>query len=163
MAYGCCRLVEHRLGIEVVADLHHSFQHLGNAVTADIQQLGVFGCATLHQLYTLQVDTQTRDLLSQRRRKIVLTTNGQGNEHGVVVVPAPAFAIVQRLLERTVGNNLSANAVDTQITDAGSQCDDIVLRQHGVETSHAVDVTHQCMSANLTGIKQTGLVLVLRT
>ena len=163
MACRGCRLVEHRLCVKVVAILHHTLQHLLDAVTADVNHLCLSGFATLHQFDLFKVNTQAGYLLCQRGREIILTANGQSKQVWIVIIPTPAFAVFQRLLERAVGNNLSANAVNTQLADAGSQRDDICLANHGVETAHAVDVSHEGAALNRARIVQRRLVFVVRS
>ena len=73
MACRGCRLVEHRLGIMVVAIFHHTLEYLLDTVTAGVNHLCLSRFATLHQFDLFEVDTQTGYFLSQRGGEVVVT------------------------------------------------------------------------------------------
>ena len=89
---GGCQLVEHRLGIEVVALLHHGVHHLADAVCASSYERRAVGrqCAFAHH------STGFYACLAQpaveRADKVVVAAQKQRDELGVLVVPAPAAA-----------------------------------------------------------------------
>ena len=89
------------------------------------------------------INTLTFQLLTKCCQEDVLTTYRQGNEHGVVVVPAPALSIVQNLFHLLVGNDVTRELTNTRLTDALSYHSHIILRQRGVEATHTIQVTRQ--------------------
>ena len=161
-AGGCGGLVEEGLGVEVVALFHHAHQYLVDMVTIATDEPRIAGhdSALLH-LGMSHADALPLELLDEGGQEDVLATDGEGYEHGVVVVPAPAFAVVEHFLHGAVADDAAADAVDAHVADALGHDGHVVRCQRGVEAADAVDVALQGAAGDGAGVVDARLVFVV--
>ena len=160
---GSCRLIEHGFGIEIIAVFQHAFQNHVNGMAISAQRTHIAGCRCFLQLSTHQDYALALELALEGRHEDILATNRQGNQHGIVVVPAPALTIVEGLLHGAVGHKIAAYRIDTLFTDALHHRGHIVGCQRGVEAANHIEVTLEGSTTQRTGIAEARLILIIAT
>ena len=154
-----CQLVEHRLGVEVVALLHHAHQYLVDGVEAATDAKSVAGALRLACL-AFKNNVVGKQVAHKALYERVFPTDEQRREHGVVVVPAPSGAELVGVFHRLVGVDIAANGVDAHLVDCFDEGAHVVGVEARVEAAYAVDVARKRAVAHFAGIAQLGLELI---
>ena len=140
--------VEHGLGKEVVAALHHRAQHLAeqSGAQAQLAWLLLWGyCGSFNgDAFALQA-------LAQCLGEVVFALYEQRRERRVVVVPAPAVAPSYGVFEADVGDDASADGddasadgLDAQLLHAVDKLVHVGVAEERIHGALAYDVALQC-------------------
>ena len=144
-------MVEHRLGIQVVALLEHAHQYLVDRVEAACYAVGIIGLACLAQS-GFHHDARLVQFVDKPLYEHVATADEQRREYRVVVVPAPSVAQCVGTLHGLVGVYVATYCVHSHFAYALHEGAHVVDVESWVESSHAVDVAVECAVAHIACI-----------
>ena len=155
-------LEEQRLGIEVVALLHHRHQYILHSMTAQTEHQRLFRIRCRRDR-GLHHDTGLTQLIGEYRHKLILALHQQRRQLGVVVIPAPAFSQQFLLLKRRGCYQSASDGIHAQTSHTLHEGTHIVGIKHGVQTTHTDQVACQHTVLHRTHITQRGVQLILTT
>ena len=156
----CANLIEHGFGVEVIALLHHAEEDLVDGVFAG-DEGGDGGSDAPAEGAAFHHDATLGEEFGKMLCKGVLAVEEERREHGVIVVPAPAPAVLLGVFHREVEDDVAAQGVDALFAHGLDEGQQVVAAEERVETGAHVEIAGEHAARDGAVHEQRGGIVVV--
>ena len=156
----CANLIEHGFGVEVVALLHHAEEDLIDGVCAS-DEGGDGGSDASAEGVTFYHDAALGEEFGKMLGEGVFAVEEERREYGVIVVPAPAPAVLLGVFHREVEEDVSAQGVDALFAHGMDEGQQVVAAEERVETGAHVEIASEHAARDGAVHEQRGGIVVV--
>ena len=152
-------LIVHRLSIEVVALLEHTHKDLIDGVETVHDAVGILWL-TPHADGAREREARASQGFEKLIHEYILPLKDERREHGVVIVPAPAFTQEIRVFHRAVGIEIAPYRVNTHLVQSLGEGLHVITCEARIKAPHAIDVAVERRGVDPPCVAQLRLKLI---